>query len=106
MANAIHPDYFKDFRVSVTQAEEKPIQEREEIALADLAETAGWKVLAEYIETLKTVLDTLLTSAMQNGASYEEIGQKTIVTTLTKGYLDQIIAKVEDAKAAVEQPTN
>ena len=34
---------------------------------------------------------------MENGAGYEELGQKTIVTTLTKAYLDRVVeVLVED----------
>jgi len=98
---AIKPDYFKDLR-EVKKEVEKPIQEKEEIALADMSELAGWKVLHEYITDLQESLDALLSAAMTNGASYEELGQKTIVTTLTKSYLDQVIQKVEDAKQAIQ----
>lgn len=102
MANAIKPDYFKDIRVLTKEQDEAPIQEKEEIALSDIADTAGWKVLKEYIGDLKDSLDKLLGSAMENGASYEEIGQKTIVTTLTKSYLDKVVERVTDARSAIE----
>jgi len=102
MSNAIKPDYFRDFKVLTKKEDEKPIQEKEEVALYDLSLMAGWGVLREYIESLKGGLDTLLSNAMQSGASYEEIGQKTIVTTLAKSYLDQVIEKVDDANRAIE----
>lgn len=102
MPNAIKPDYFKDLREITKKEDEAPIQDKEEVALNDLSHLAGWKVLKEYIGDLKGNLDTLLTNAMESGASYEEIGQKTIVTTLAKSYLDQVIEKVEDAARAIE----
>jgi len=98
MPNAIKPDYFKDLKIVAKKEKELPVQDKEEQALADMSEMAGWKVLEEHINFLKISLDSLLSSAMTNGASYEEIGQKTIVTTLTKSYLDQVIAKVSDAR--------
>lgn len=105
MANAIHPDYFKDLRAVIAQKDDQPIEIKEEKALSEMSELAGWKVLTEYIGDLKTSLDKLLASAMEGGANYEEIGQKTIVTTLTKSYLDQVIERVEDARAS-QQPTS
>ena len=69
--------------------------------MADLSDLAGWKVLKEYIGDLKSSLDTLLSNAMEGGASYEEIGQKTIVTTLTKSYLNRVVERVEDAQEAI-----
>ena len=82
---------------------EDPIEIKEEKVLSDLSSQAGWKVLKEYIGELKTGLDKLLASAMESGASYEEIGQKTIVVTLTKSYLDQVVERVEDARTS-QQP--
>lgn len=102
MPNAITPDYFKEIRVLTKKEDEAPIQEKEEIALSDMSLSGGWKVLSEYIDDLKESLDQLLKSAMENGASYEEIGQKTIVTTLTKSYLDKVVERVEDARTAIE----
>lgn len=100
---AIHPDYFKDFRKVVSDQREEPLEIKEEKALSDLSDLAGWKVLKEFINDLKGGLDKLLSSAMENGATYEEIGQKTIVVTLAKSYLNQIIERVDDARAS-QQP--
>jgi len=101
MSNAIHPDYFKDFRVTKDE-EEKPIELKEEQVLSDLSQTAGWKVLKEYINDLKEMLDKILQTSMESGASFEEIGQKTLVVTLAKSYLDQVIERAEDAREAIQ----
>ena len=102
MHNAIHPDYFKDFKTLTKKEDEQPIEQKEERVLADMAELAGWKVLKEYVGDLKESLDKLLSTVMEGGATYEEIGQKTIVTTLTKSYLDRVVERVEDASEALE----
>ena len=103
MSNAIHPDYFKDIKVLTKKEDDQPIEIKEEQVLADLYDLAGWKVLKEYITDLKTSLDVLLSIAIDSGASYEEIGRKTIVTTLTKSYLDKVIERVNDARDATQQ---
>lgn len=100
VGTAIHPDYFKDIREVREQMEEEPLEIREEKALSDLSYTAGWKVLEEYIELLKETVDNLLKRTMESGASFDEIGQKTIVVTLVKSYLDQILEKVDNARSA------
>lgn len=102
MSNAIHPDYFKDFREVAQAVEEKPINEREEQALSDLSDMAGWKVLVEYIESLEQELDSLVAGAMETGLGFEEIGRKTLMATITKRYLEKIVEKVVNAKSAVQ----
>jgi len=102
MPNAIHPDYFKDLKIVAKKEDDQPIELKEEQALADMADLAGWKVLKEYIGDLKSQLDKIMATAMESGASYEEIGQKTIVTTLTKSYLDLVIGRVNDASDATQ----
>lgn len=100
MPNAIHPNFFKDIKVLAKEVDEAPIEDKEEIALFELSEMAGWKVLKEYVGELKEALDRLVQSSMSNGASFEEVGQKTIVTTLAKSFLDQVVERVENAKEA------
>ena len=100
-SNAIHPNYFKDFRETIKPIDDKPIELKEEQVLADMAELAGWKVLKEYINDLKAMLDKLQETAIAGGASFEEIGQKTIVVTLAKSYLNQVIERVENASEAI-----
>lgn len=102
MANAIHPDYFHDFSKVSKEVKELPIQEREEVALAEMSELAGWKVLEEFIDALQGRLDAILSTALESGASYEEIGQKTIVTQLAKSYLRLVVEKVADAREALQ----
>ena len=101
MPNAIHPNYFKDFRKETKVEKEAPLELREEKALADVGEMGGWKVLKEWITDLKVMLDKILETSIEGGASFEEIGQKTMVVALAKSYLDQVIDKVEDSKEAV-----
>ena len=100
MSNAIHPSFFKTFKELTKEVDEQPIQIKEEVALADIAEQAGWKVLREYIGDLKEMLDKIVQTSMASGSTFEEIGQKTMVVTLTKSYLDQVIERVENAKEA------
>jgi hypothetical protein len=102
IGTAIHPDYFRDIREVKDKMEAEPLEIREERALAELSETAGWKVLEEYIGLLKETVDNLLKRTMESGASFDEIGQKTIVITLVKSYLDQILEKVDNARSAIE----
>lgn len=106
MANAIHPDYFKDFRDIVKEKEEEPIEIREEQVLSEMSNMAGWKVLREYITDLVGSLDAPAHTAMESGCSYDEIGRKTIIAQLTKEFLLKVIEKVENARIALETKTD
>lgn len=106
MANAIHPDYFKDFREAMIPKEATTVDEaeKEEQMFADFAQTGTWDYLKKYILDLNLVLDGLVRASMETGASYEEIGQKTIVSELAKSFLLRVVEKVENARTALENP--
>ena len=102
--SAIHTDYFKDFREAhvIKEATTTEEVEKEEKLLSDMAQMGGWEYLKAYILDLEDVLDSLVKTTMESGASFEEIGQKSIVSELAKGFLTRVIEKVEDARTALE----
>jgi len=75
----------------------------EEQQLAAMSRTGGWRILREFVETIKEEMDQLNEVAVEKGASFEQIGQNTLVITQTKGVLKKIINKVEDAREASEK---
>jgi hypothetical protein len=97
---AIRPNYFKDFREISTLKNEKE-KDDQDIHLDSLSNQAGWKILSEYIDNLKLELDKLVQLRMEEGATYEEIGQKSIIVSICKEYLTKIQNKVNDARAEV-----
>ena len=107
MANAIHPDHFKDFRELAVKKEATTADEaeQEEKLIADLSYLGGWTYLKKYILDLNDILDGLVKSSMEAGATYEEIGRKTIVAEIAKSYLLRVIEKVENARTALESST-
>lgn len=104
MANAIHPDVFKAFKEAQVTKEPTTVEEavREEDLYAELALSGVWNYLKKYILDLEDVLDSLVKASIEGGASFEEIGQKTIVSELAKSFLQRVIEKVEDARIAHE----
>lgn len=101
-AQAIHPTFFNDIRSMLKEKDNEPVEIKEEGQLATMAQQKGWEHLKKYIEELIENLNLLTYRSMESGASYEEIGQKTIISQLTKEYLLKVIEKVENAKDAVE----
>jgi hypothetical protein len=69
----------------------------EERHLYGLSQTAGWRVLKDYIAELKESLNSTNKEAIQSGASFEEIGRNTIVISLTQDILNKVVNIVEDA---------
>ena len=74
----------------------------EERVLAQGADKAFWKTLKKHIDRVVEELDEVNTQSVAAGASFEEIGRNTVVTTLVKGVVQRIFDKVEDAKEARE----
>jgi len=101
---AIHTDYFKDFRASFVAKEPTTTDEaiKEEQWIGDLSKTQGWPYLKNYIVGLTSFVDSLVRSAMEAGATREEIGERAITAEIVKKYLIQVIEKVENAKDASE----
>lgn len=103
--SAIRPDIFTSQLptfIKEKKAEAKGISEEEQ-QLARISRSGGWKVLKEYIETIKEEMEELNEAAVEGGASFEQLGQNTLVITQTKGVLKKILNKVEDAREAVDK---
>lgn len=87
------------------QAESKGVEE-EEIQLATMSMTAGWKVLTDFLDELVRGLDKTNEDAIARGSTREQIGENTIIISQTKGVIKAILDKVGDAKEAYEESKN
>ena len=76
----------------------------EERHLYHISQTAGWRILEEFIQEQIDGLDQINEKAMEVGQNFEEIGKNTIVANLAKGVIKRILNKVQDAKSQVERP--
>jgi hypothetical protein len=102
MDQAIHPDSFSDFRKLVKKLEtENATDDEKEISLSVLADHAGWSVLKEYINNLRSDITNLNKSMMERGASFEDIGRNAVVSQLAQDLLTKIIQRVDDAHESV-----
>jgi len=103
---ALHPDVFADFHALKSIKEEKEAKKKgldvETSALSYLSRTKGWAVLKEYIENLIKDLDNMVTVSMQQGMGFEEIGKRSLLSTLTKEALLKIKQKVDDSREAAD----
>ena len=99
-SKAIKPDVFKSF----TDIDKRTVKEKREemdeddVALSSLSNTRGWQVLNEYIEHLKQEMDALISAAIANGNSFEDVGKLTVVANLAKEKLYAIQKRVSDSK--------
>lgn len=102
---ALRPDFFGNLPTLIKekQAKEKGISDEEQF-LYSLSQTAGWRELRKYIDSLMTDLENHAEAGIAQGLSFEEIGKNTIVVNLAKGVIRNIINKVEDAREAAEKP--
>lgn len=103
---ATRPNYFKPLQQMTDIPDEKleeKIELREEAILVSLANHEGWQVLKKYIAQEMERLDLLNAEAIENGASFEDIGKNTVMAQLIKSELQKLINKVEDAEE--EQPS-
>ena len=107
MKTSIKPDnYFSTVRQLRTLKTEEEARKSgkspDDQAIHDMGATKGWELLNGYIDSLKRDLDDLIKGLMEQGASYEVIGQKTIVKELCKEMLERIQQKVQDATESIE----
>lgn len=76
----------------------------EEIQLASMANTAGWRALKEFILQLAVELEQVNETAIDKGADFEKLGQNALIISQAKGLLKKIVNKVEDARKADDKP--
>jgi hypothetical protein len=100
LGKALRPNYLKEVKDFRTLKSEK--KDDQDLHLHSLSNHAGWKILNEFINDLKDGLDMINQLKIDSGASIEEVGQNSIVITMTKSYLKLIQDKVNDARAEVE----
>jgi hypothetical protein len=86
----------------IEKSDGKDIKEDEQ-ALSYITRFRGWKLLKEYADRLKEELDQMVIKSIENGATAEEIGQRTMVKELAKAAVDKIISKAEYARKAEDK---
>lgn len=75
----------------------------EEQILAAGSDNLFWKTLKKHIDNSIEQLEQVNENAIAQGASFEQIGQNTLVISQVKGVLSKIFNIVQDASDAVEE---
>lgn len=101
---AIRPSFYKDFTTKVEEVleDEKDVDESQQ-ALAYITHFKGWELLKEYKGRLDEFLDEALSTAIQNGATREEIGDRALIKEMAQFVLDSFIDKADAARRAEER---
>ncbi|OFW53994.1 MAG: hypothetical protein A2163_07945 [Actinobacteria bacterium RBG_13_35_12] len=99
---ALKPKF--NINLAVDEAIKKTDVTDEERQLYHVSQTAGWRILEDFIQEQIDGLDAINAKAMEAGQNFEEIGKNTIVANLAKDVIRRILNKVKDAKEAVERP--
>lgn len=102
--SALKPDFFMSNMPSLMadKVAEKRGATEEERLLYTLSKSAGWRILSEYIDEIVEDLDKINEVAIDKGATFDVIGQNTVVINLAKAILKKIPLKVQDAKESCE----
>jgi len=74
----------------------------EEQQLTTMSRSAGWKVLVKHFDQVKNELNDVNKQAISNGASFEKIGQNTLVISTAQDIITRLLNKVQDAVDACE----
>lgn len=98
---ALRPENFIASLPSISRVKTEGISDEEKHLYA-LSNHAGWKVLSEYIDNLLEELDNKNAEAMNSGATFDMIGQNTIIITTVKGIIKSMQNKIQDAKESCE----
>lgn len=103
MDEAIKPSFYQDFTTKVEEIVEEKVLTDDQQALAYITHFKGWELLKKKKEALELHLDTLVSEAMAQGLSMEEIGQRTMVKELTKFVLNSFVEQANAARRAEEK---
>lgn len=101
---AIRPEFFNNLPTVIKEKQAKALGvSDEEMQLYSLSQTKGWQILEEYIEGLLKDLETSAMMAMAQGLPFDEIGKNMVIASNTRGIVERIIEKVQDAKEVCEK---
>ena len=103
MDEAIKPSFYQDFTTKVEEVVEEKVLTQDQQALAYITHFKGWELLKKKKESLENYLDNLVSEAMSQGLSMEEIGQRTMVKELTKFALNSFVEQANAARRAEEK---
>ena len=97
------------FSLPQTPEEEKKNDEflvSEQLALANLSKEKGWKIIEEMIQDIIKEIDNNTKGIGLSSTNFEEIGKWTVISSVAKGYIERILAKVHDARRETERTAN
>ena len=101
---AVRPDFFSQFPSIKKDMEAQSIgATEEERKYYGMSLTSGWVLFKQMADTLIQELDQLNDKAIENGATFEELGKNSVVISQTKGIIKKLLDKVEDSKEACER---
>lgn len=106
MKQAIRPDFFFSKLTAVQendQEAEKKGATEEERAIYAMTQTKGWVIMKDTFDSLYKELNQVNKSAIESGATLEEIGRNTVVVSLVQDILDKLLNKASDAVDACTQ---
>lgn len=98
---ALRPDFSVRAFTQPQKVEDVKTLTEDEKVLAAGAENAFWITLKRHFDAAIIQLDQINEQAIAAGASRDQIGENTIVISLTKGVLRKIENIVSDAKEAL-----
>jgi hypothetical protein len=107
MRAAIKPSFYTEMTglisASKLEVKEEDILSEETQALYSLSQHRGWGVLDERLKQIEDSLERSVTAAMAAGASFDDIGQKTVVKEIAKYVIKSVRDTIGDAVDATEQ---
>lgn len=95
---AIKPNFYADFTSKVVDVVEKDPLTDDQQALAYITHFRGWELMKASKVKLEEYLDSMVSEAMSQGLSMEEIGQRTMVKELAKFVLNSFVNKADAAR--------
>src|SRR3990170_1502391 len=101
--SAIEPNFYQEFTSKVEEIGEEKGLTGDQSALAYITHFKGWELGKAYKVRLEEYLDQLVSEAMSQGLSMEELGQRTMVKELAKFVLNNFVSKFDAARRAEEQ---
>lgn len=103
MKQALRPDFILNIpSLEKDEKAEKKGATEEERQLYHMSQSSGWVVLNKFLNNLMEELDLGNAQAIESGASFDAIGQNTVIINSTKGIIKRVLDKVDDAIEACE----
>jgi hypothetical protein len=102
-SQAVRPSFYQEFTTKVNEVIEDEKKDEKTEALSYITHFRGWTILKDYQKSLLGMLDEGLRTAISNGATTKEIGERALIKEMATFVLNSFVEKADHARRTTDK---